>query len=130
MKKILPGIALLFCASVLAEEGQSLQGIKVITTAVADKKAVIKLPQEKVRLVAPGDTLVDDRYTVRQILGNRLVLQERGSADKAGDLLWIYVAKDSEESRIQRLSSKPSATALVPGLTESLVGEGSPTDKP
>ena len=129
MRKILLGVALLICMPVLAEESQSLQGIKVITTAVADKKAVIKLPEEKVRLVTPGDSLVDGRYTVRQILGNRLVLQERGSAGKAGDLLWIYVAKDSAESRIQRLSSKPSATALVPGLTESLIGEGKPAPK-
>ncbi|MGL6161371.1 hypothetical protein [Microbulbifer sp.] len=129
MRKILLLIALLFCTSTLAEDRQLLQGIRVITTAVADKKAVIKLPQEKVRLVAPGDSLVEGRYTVRQILGNRLVLQEQGSAGKAGDLLWVYVSREGEASRIQRLSSRPSATALVPGLTESLIGEGAPVPK-
>jgi len=130
MRKFLLGIALLFCTPALAEDSPSLQGIKVITTAVADKKAVIKLPQEKVRLVAPGDSLVDGRYTVRQILGNRLVLQERGDAGKPGDLLWVYVSREGEASRVQRLSSRPSATALVPGLTESLIGEGAPVPKP
>ncbi|GAA5525739.1 hypothetical protein Maes01_02311 [Microbulbifer aestuariivivens] len=95
-----------------AGTGHTLQGIRLVATAVADKKAVIKLP---------GESLADGQYSVRPILGNHLVLQERDGADEAADLIWIYIVKNGQPTRIQRLSSRPSSMALVPGLTESLV---------
>lgn len=97
-------LAFLLSAPVSADE---LSSIRILALSPADARVVLKDEAGQVRILAPGDTLLGNELTVRQVLTARLVLEE-ASADGSREMIWMFKPRsEGAVSRIQRFAGKP-----------------------
>lgn len=87
----------------------ALEDINVMALGSLDGRAVVKTKDGKMKVLKVGDTVPNSKAIVKQILNDRLVVEEKvgkkGSETK--EVVWIYKpSKAGGKSRIQRLSKK------------------------
>lgn len=106
MKKLFKKGSLLFslCLSSLTVATE-LEEFSVLILGPMDGKAVLKLPDGKMQVVGNGDTLPSTQATVKQILNDRLVVEDVQQGDPPSvQTVWLYkAASPSEKSRVKRL---------------------------
>jgi len=88
-----------------------LNEFSVLMLGPLDGKAVVKLPDGKMKVIGMSETLPGTQAVVKQILSDRLVVEERGSGNgntSAAQTVWLYkVANPGDKSRVQRLHRTP-----------------------
>jgi hypothetical protein len=123
MKKLLKKGSLFFllCFSSLTTAAE-LEEFSVLVLGPMDGKAVLKLPDGKMQVVGNGQTLPGTRATVKQILSDRLVVEDVQQGDPPSvQTVWLYkAASPSEKSRVQRLQKihPPQTTPTLSIATE------------
>jgi hypothetical protein len=109
-------LAFLLSAPVSADE---LSGIRILALSPADARVVLKDEAGQVRILVPGDTLLGNDFTVRQVLADRLVLEE-ASADGSREMIWLFKPRSAVAiSRVQRFAGKPDDDREVLDVIES-----------
>lgn len=115
MKKLLK-IGLLCSLLLVCGQGiaAALEDFSVLILGPLDGRAVIKLPDGKMQVVGTGQTLPGTQATVKQILSDRLVVEDLLEGDPpAAQTVWLYkAANPGEKSRVQRLHKTPPAQSL------------------
>jgi hypothetical protein len=102
---------LLMCGQLAATE---LDEFSVLMLGPLDGRAVVKLPDGKMQVIGNGQTLPGTQAIVKQILNDRLVLEETVAGDTPEvQSVWLYKAAHAgETSRVQRLQKTPPSRAL------------------
>lgn len=120
MKQILHIVAfsfLMFSVPVFA----ALEDITIMALGSLDGRAVVKTKDGKMKVLKVGDTVPTSKAVVKQILNDRLIVEEVVGKDKNKETVWIYKAtKVGGKSRIQRLSKKAPKSALNKPLTKQI----------
>ena len=95
-----------------------LDEFSVLILGPLDGRAVLKLPDGKMQVIGNGDTLPGTRAIVKQILSDRLVVEETvGSETQEAQTVWLYkAAGPGETSRVKRLQRTPPPQTM-PKLT-------------
>ncbi len=114
-------LSLLFvCSQLTATE---LEEFTVLILGPMDGKAVLKLPDGKMQVVGNGQTLPGTQASVKQILNDRLVVEDVQEGDPPSvQTVWLYkAASPSEKSRVKRLvkklpPQKPPKLNIVTGI--------------
>lgn len=108
-KQVIATMLLAVLSSAAAAE--SLEGYTVMALSPLDERAVIKLPDNKMQVLKPGDAIDGTQATVEQVLTDRLVLEETITLESGGEgieTVWFYKAVDGR-SRVERLRRQPPA---------------------
>ncbi|HEX5057248.1 MAG TPA: hypothetical protein VFX02_12230 [Gammaproteobacteria bacterium] len=96
----------LLLGSQVAIAGETLQDITVLALSAPDGRAVVRLPDDKMQVLKPGDAVDGTQAKVLQVLADKLVLEETVADEKSGEkrreTVWLYKAVDGK-SRIERL---------------------------
>ena len=108
--------SLLFASSQIT--ATELDEFSVLVLGPLDGRAVVKLPNGKMQVVGNGETLPGTQATVKQILSDRLVVEEAVGDDvREAQTVWLYkAAGPGEPSRVKRLQITPPPKTL-PKLT-------------
>ena len=127
MKKALiaAGIAFLFSASVYADE---LTKVRILALSPVEARVVLKDETGQVRILIPGDSLLDGEFKVRQVLIDRLVLAYAAD-DMSNAMIWLFKPQSAQaQPRVQRFSVEAEEEAVVLDVIESssAVGEVKP----
>jgi len=113
--------SLLFTGSQLT--ATELNEFSVLMLGPLDGKAVVKLPDGKMKVIGMSETLPGTQAVVKQILSDRLVVEDRVSGDAdtpATQTVWLYkVANPGEKSRVQRLQRTPPPQE-IPSITAAM----------
>jgi hypothetical protein len=86
-----------------------LDDYRVMALSPIDERAVVQSPDNRMTVVEPGDSIEGTRATVKQVLTDRLVLEEkvtRESGMEDIETVWVYKAAGGE-SKVQRLRRQP-----------------------
>jgi hypothetical protein len=96
--------SLLFVFSQL--DAAELEDFSVLILGPMDGRVVLKLPGGKMQVVSNGQILPGTRATVKQILNDRLVVEDVQDGDPPSvQTVWLYkAASPREKSRIKRLT--------------------------
>ncbi|MCU7866497.1 MAG: hypothetical protein KZQ92_21300 [Candidatus Thiodiazotropha sp. (ex Lucinoma borealis)] len=109
MNKLLK-IGLLYLLLIVSSQttATELEEFSVLILGPMDGKAVLKLPDGKMQVVGNGQTLPGTQATVKQILNDRLVVEDVQAGDPPSvQTVWLYkAASPSEKSRVKRLVKK------------------------
>ncbi len=96
-----------------------LDKLRLLALSVQDKQAVLLFPDKKMLTLAPGDALPATRAVLRQILSDKIVLDEGSGADK--QLVWLYLSHGAQAGKVERFSlTKPPALYAQPPKIISL----------
>ncbi|MCG7963062.1 MAG: hypothetical protein N0E54_10220 [Candidatus Thiodiazotropha taylori] len=99
-----------------------LEDFSVLILGPMDGKAVLRLPDGKMQVVGNGQSLPGTQATVKQILKDRLVVEDLQAGDPPSvQTVWIYkAASPSEKSRVKRLQKThpPYVTPILNTVTE------------
>ena len=101
----------------------ALEDVTVMALGSLDGRAVVKTKDGKMKVLKVGDTVPTSKAVVKQILNDRLVVEEMVAKDKDKykETVWIYKpSKAGGKSRIQRLSKKGAEPDLGKPLTETI----------
>ena len=102
----------LFLLGGAADEG--LSHIEVLRLAPVDGRAVIRALSGELKVVRIGDLLPGTRVTLRQVLEDRLVLEDVSEETGERRTAWLYrVEKPGKKSRLLLLERKPPPPAPV-----------------
>ena len=99
------GCGLSLCA--LAEE--PLAACRLMAVSSADDRAVV-LCNGRMETLASGGLLLDKKFSVMQILTDKLVLRDQ----ETKDMVWMLLSANNAPSFIQRFSTKPDSTGNLP----------------
>lgn len=104
--------SLLFISSQLI--AAELDEFSVLILGPLDGRAVVKLPDGKMQVIGKGENLPGTQATVKQILKDRLVLEDKVKGDTPElQTVWLYkAASPGEKSRVQRLQRTPPPQTL------------------
>jgi hypothetical protein len=105
--------------------GHELESYALLSVAPVDGKAVIQLPEGELQVLVLGETVPGTNSIVRQVLPDRLVLDETVVADEADDTterrtVWMFMAPaPGRRSRVQVLSrtAPDEPEVLAPNTT-------------
>lgn len=91
-----------------------LSDIDVLSLAAVDGRAVIRTPSGERKLVRVGERLPGTRATLRQVLEDRLVLEELSEETGERRTAWLYkVETPGKKSRLILLERRPPPEAPV-----------------
>lgn len=94
--------------SAFAEERVPLADLAVRALAPADGRAIVQMPDGALRPLAVGDEIPEAGVRVRQVLPDRLVVDETTAPEgRARRRIWIFRAGPGERSRVQVLDPEP-----------------------
>lgn len=112
-KLALVGMASL--CSLTVSYATEFEGIEVISLATVEGSAILKFPDNKMTVVHVGDKLPGTEVTVRQILSDRLVVEDLvDDTPPRSEIVWVYKSPAGSESKIRRLDSQgPKETVEV-----------------
>lgn len=95
--------------------------LSVLALAPADGRAVVQKPDGSLLLMRVGDEIAAAGLTLRKVLPDRAVLEEKASRPGAARRrIWIFRAEEGKPSRVQVLDpERPAETPVVrPGSGE------------
>jgi hypothetical protein len=96
-----------------------LDKLRLLALSVQDKQAVLLFPDKKMLTLAPGDALPATRAVLRQILSDKIVLDEGSGADK--QLVWLHLSHGAQAGKVERFGlTKPPALYAQPPKIISL----------
>ncbi|MEE9561765.1 MAG: hypothetical protein V3W50_01715 [Thermoanaerobaculia bacterium] len=111
MKWVSRVVAVLFLLLLAVPSGgHELEAYTLLSVAPVDGKAVIQLPEGELQVLALGETVPGTNSIIRQVLPDRLVLDETVVGDEADDTtewrtVWLFKAQaPGQKSRLQVLS--------------------------
>ncbi len=110
LKRVLAGAVALLAGAVQA----GVDDLTVMALGPLDGRAVVKTADGKMLVLKTGDAVPDSRAIVKQILTNRLVVEETiaGSPPRQ-QTVWIHKASGGK-SRVQRLDGQGPGRQVVP----------------
>ena len=121
-------------AFVSAIDAATLEELNVMALGPLDGRAVVKSADGKMQVLKIGDTIPGTQATVKQVLTDRLVVEE--TIDKDGrtvkQTVWIYKpTKPGGKSRVQRLDREGPPRLRGQTLTylERIIIEGLPKNE-
>jgi len=98
-------VALVACLP-LAGRTSAAEPLALLASSPADASAVVREAAGKAGVKSVGDELAGGRYVIRQILPDRLVLEERPTEGMPALEVWLFVADETGKSRMQRIESQ------------------------
>ncbi len=122
-----------FASSAEPEDAISpLEEVALVTTDSADRRAVVRVGDRKLQLLAPGDAIEGTGAIVEQVLADRLVVIETAGEPRRRRLAWIYLRDRAEgvphvryiEGRAPARESAASPSAADPAQEPSGSGDG------
>ena len=116
MNKVVNLVLGFFVVLMSAPTFAALEDISVMALGSLDGRAVIKTKDGKMKVLKVGDTVPTSKAIVKQILNDRLVVEEiigkKGSKQK--QTVWIYKpGKVGGKTRLQRLNKKAPENKLA-----------------
>jgi hypothetical protein len=92
-----------------------LEELGVLAVAPADGRAVVQMPDGALRLLAVGDEIPEGGLTLRKVLPDRAVLEEKAVRPGAARRrIWIFLAEEGKPSRVQVLDpERPAEMPMV-----------------
>jgi len=92
-----------------------LEELGVLAVAPADGRAVVQMPDGELRLLAVGDEIPEAGLTLRKVLPDRAVLEEKAARPGAARRrIWIFLAEEGRPSRVQVLDpERPAEMPMV-----------------
>ena len=109
MNKIINLVLGSFVLLMSAPTFAALEDINVMALGSLDGRAVVKTKDGKMKVLKVGDTVPNSKAIVKQILNDRLVVEEKigKKGSEQDETVWIYKPnKMGAKSRIQRLTNK------------------------
>lgn len=83
-------ILLLLSTAVFAQQG--VDRIVVVALSPLDKSAVVRLPDQGMQVLKPGDRIRGTDLSLTQVLTDKLVLKERSDSTGTGRVVWLHKA--------------------------------------
>jgi hypothetical protein len=108
------GAALLLGAVGLDVRGESSSSPTLLALDATEQRAVLRDSTGATAVRGVGDSLDGDRFVVRKILGDRVVLEERGRDGAPAAEIWVYRADEQGRSRVERVDRTVADTPAPP----------------
>ena len=113
---VLVFFSVFFGQGVAAKETITLEQLTVMALGPLDGRAVVKLPNGKMKVLKIGETIPGTQATVQQVLSDKLVVEEiikKKGSPPVKQTVWIHKAsKPGAPSRVQRLDRQRSAKTM------------------
>lgn len=91
--KVSPWIlAVLLLVSSAAWAQQSIESLVVVALSPLDKSAVVRLSNQGMQVLKPGDTIRGTELRLTQVLTDKLVLEDSAGTTAASRVVWLHKA--------------------------------------
>ena len=93
-----------------------LDTVTVLALSQGDNRAVLSLPDKQMVVVKSGDAVPRTRAVLKQVLGDKLVLDEKSVDGKSRQMVWMYKGQGAAPGRIERFAADapPTVPAAPP----------------
>lgn len=91
-----------------------LDVVTVLALSQADGRAVLALPDKQMVVVKAGDPVPRTRAVLTQVLGDKVVLDEKSADGKTMQMVWMHKGQGATPGRIERFASAAAPTVTVP----------------
>lgn len=85
-------LAVLLMISTAAWAGQGVENIVIVALSPLDKSAVVRLPDQGMQVLKPGDAIRGTELSLTQVLTDKLVLEESADVTGASRVIWLHKA--------------------------------------
>lgn len=100
------GAVLAFLSSAPAFS-DNLTAIRILALSPAEARGVIIDEEGLARILVPGDALLNGEYQVRQILSDRLVLEDKAKSQPNATTWLFKPGSEQSDPRVQRFEQEP-----------------------
>jgi hypothetical protein len=98
-----------------------LDTVAVLALSQGDNRAVLGLPDKQMVVVKSGDPVPRTRAVLTQVLGDKLVLDEKSVDGRRHQLVWMYKGQGATPGRIERFATDAAATVVTPAPLRAVV---------